>query len=445
MSGERKLIIWLLVAGCLARTAFLLLYDPLFFNDSNDYLQLARIIASGDFSGYNGARTPLYPLIIILFNFNIQALVIFQFGLGLLISLIIYQSFKQIFASSQIGFATGLSYALNPSQIVFEYALLTETVVTVLICLSFFAFIVALRKDGNPWLALLVGILSSSAALTKPLFQFLPLLFSLIFACFFYFKIERKLSRALTGFALVILPACLILGGWSFFNYNKTGTFAVTTLAGFNLSNHTGAFIEYAPEQYGQIKEIYLQHRRIVQQRTGTSSMTIWKALDDLQVRTGLSFAELSSQFTDLSIYLIYHYPVRYLRSAAKSFVIFWLPTWYAGRAGWLAIVRHGMEPSQRPFLIFYGAIHLVCMLTFWAFPFLFLFSRRIRKCFRFKVEILTVYAILFVLAPLQALFEYGENARYKQPVEPLIIALAVSVLLQLYRSFRPGEKCKAT
>ena len=445
MSGERNKIIWLLVAAFVARLAFALIFDPFIFRDSHDYLQLARIIGSGDYSGYNGARTPLYPLVILLFDFNVHTVVIFQFFLGLLITLVIYQSFKRIFASSTIGFAAGLSYALNPSQLVFEYALLTETAATALISFSFFAFIISLKKGCSPRLVLLVGTLGSLAALTKPLFQFLPLLLSLLIACFYYFNVERRLFGALTRFSLVILPALVILGGWSLFNYERTGSFAVTTLTGFNLSNHTGAFIEFAPEEYAQIREIYLEHRRLVLKETGTSSMTILKALDDLQARTGLSFAELSRRFMDMSIYLVCHHPARYLRSAAKSFVIFWLPTWYAGRGGWLAVVRHGTEPAQRPFLIFYGAIHISCMLTFIIFPFLFAFSRRIREYSMGKFEIFTIYAIVFAAAPLQALIEYGENARYKQPVEPLIIALAVSILLHLYGNFRRRGQSEAS
>ena len=55
-----------------------------------------------------------------------------------------------------------------------------------------------------------------------------------------------------------------------------------------------------------------------------------------------MSFAELSGQFGEMSLDLIAAHPGRYLASVAKSAVVFWLPTWYAEKGGFLARIRSG-------------------------------------------------------------------------------------------------------
>ena len=433
MSDTCRKIIWLLAAALAIRVLFAWLYPPAWFSDSDTYLEMAWIIRTGDFSSYTGERTPLYPLILLLFKAEPRWLMIFQAVLGLVISLILFQSFKVLFQSERLGLAAGLSYALNPSQVVFERAVLTETTTTFLITASLLLFIYALRKKLNLLLCLLVGVLSSLAAFIRPLFQFLPLLLALLLGGYYFYRFEHRIAASALRFSLVVLPAVLLLGGWSLFNYNRIGYFGITTLGGFNLTNHTGAFMEDAPEEFAQIKRIFLKHRERALERTGSSAMTIWRAIDELERETGLSYPELSNRFLQLSLHLILKNPGRYLRSVAKSFVIFWLPTWYTGQGGLIRLVRSG-TPLERYLLSAFWVVHAACMLIFMALPLFYLLCRGIRNHFKFNFGVLTMYAVVFSTAIVQAFLEYGENARYKQPVEPFVIALAVTFALTLWR-----------
>ena len=121
---------------------------PLFFRDSRDYLELAGMLRNWDFSGYTGARTPVYPLLILLFSGNPGPLLAGQFFMGLSICLLLYLIFRDIFGSEKYGLIAGLGYALNPSQLAFERAVLTETLLTLEIAGSFLVF-VRLLKNGQ--------------------------------------------------------------------------------------------------------------------------------------------------------------------------------------------------------------------------------------------------------------------------------------------------------
>ena len=439
MPVNGKKIIWLIAAAVLARLIFSVLYSPLYFRDSRDYLELAGMLRNWDFSGYTGARTPVYPLLILLSGGQTGPLLIAQFFMGLAISLLLYLIFRNIFGGEKYGLLAGLGYALNPSQLAFERAVLAETLATLLIAGSFLVFVRLLKNGASLRRCFFLGILSALAVLTKPLYVFLPPLYAALAAGCYFLRKDRNPRAAVRQFVGIIIPALILLGGWSLFNYAKTGYLGVTTLGGFNLSNHTGAFIEDAPEKYGRIKGIYLKYRGDALESTGTASQTIWLALDELEKSTGLSFAQLSRQFGEMSLGLIAAHPGRYLASVARSAVIFWLPTWYAEKGGFLARIRSGGS-AEKALLYCFGACHALCSLIFAGFLASWLFSRKMRLTAGFNCLIFSIYSLVLANVVIQALLEYGENARYKQPIEPFIIGLALCLVLTWWEKWGGRE-----
>lgn len=72
---------------------FTLFYSSVtIYPDSDGYLELAKIISSFNLIGYNGLRSPGYPLIISLLFRNLYLIVFFQFALGIISSLFWYKS-----------------------------------------------------------------------------------------------------------------------------------------------------------------------------------------------------------------------------------------------------------------------------------------------------------------------------------------------------------------
>ncbi len=443
MSERIKHIIWLLGLAVVARVIFRLLYSPLLFHDSADYLELASMILSGDFSGYNGARTPLYPLLLAAAGTELATVALLQTGLGLLIVMMLYYLFSGLTKSNLLGFFAALAYALNPSQMVFEISMLSETLSVFLLVACFLCLVNALENPRRFYWWLLLGLGAGLGALARPISQiFLPV-FCIAAAVGYYLNSAKKIAPSLAAVLLVLLPAVTLIGGWSRFNHSHTGWFTLSTLAGFNLTNHTGKFIERAPDEYAEIRDIYLEHRSVIIARKGTSASTIWYAIDDLQERTGLDWTTLSRRFLGLSIQLIAENPGQYLRSSAKSFVIFWLPTWYAEPGGYLTRVRSS-SPAEVIFLFCCGLVHTFLLLVFWSYPLLCRLPKWREQLPRFSLPYAAVYCATFALAVAQAMMEYGENARFKTPVEPLVLGIAVCVVVhwmawQGYQAGRQG------
>ncbi len=442
MSERGKHLIWLIGLALVVRIIFRFLYDPLLFHDSADYLELARMILSGDFSGYNGARTPLYSLLLAAAGTEFATVALLQTGMGLLIVVMLYYIFSRAGRSNLLGFFAALAYALNPSQMVFEISLLSETLSVFLLVACFLCLVKALDNPKGLHWWLLLGLGTGLGALARPVFQLFVPVFCIAAAVGYYLNSGRRLVPSLAAALLVLLPSLALIGGWSQFNYRHTGWFTLSTLAGFNLTNHTGKFMERAPDEYAQIRDIYLEHRSEVIASKGTSASTIWHAMDDLRERTGEDWATLSKKFLALSVRLIAENPGAYALSTAKSFVIFWLPTWYAEPGGYLTRVRHSSS-AEVLMLFSYGLVHTFLLFVFWSYPLLCRLPRWREQLPRFGMLYAVIYFSTFALAFAQAAVEYGENARYKTPVEPLLLGVAVCVVVHwmAWQGYQAGRR----
>lgn len=117
----------LLIIAIAARILFSIRCDLRTFPDSKGYFETGRQLVTGDYSGYNGKRAPVYPLLIASTGFNREATVFFQTAMGVGISLLLYLIFSKLTSSSMAGFLAGLVHALNPAMIGYEFTLCSET------------------------------------------------------------------------------------------------------------------------------------------------------------------------------------------------------------------------------------------------------------------------------------------------------------------------------
>ena len=146
MPGMNKKIILLALSALAMRNLFYQLYSQLFTMDSQTCVETAKALFGDGLNYYTGKRTLVYPLVIALFGYDTQALVLFQMFLGILESLLVYAIFYKLSRNEWMGFAAGMLYALNPSQIFLERAILAETVLTLFIAFTFLCFFKALEK-----------------------------------------------------------------------------------------------------------------------------------------------------------------------------------------------------------------------------------------------------------------------------------------------------------
>ena len=89
---QKYAILILVIFGLIFRMLFYFFnQNALLTNDSQTYIDLAKLISSGSINGYFGGRSPGYSLLICLLGNSIQLVVLFQVIIGILSSVFWYR------------------------------------------------------------------------------------------------------------------------------------------------------------------------------------------------------------------------------------------------------------------------------------------------------------------------------------------------------------------
>jgi 4-amino-4-deoxy-L-arabinose transferase-like glycosyltransferase len=231
-------------------------YRPVLYSDSNSYRRLANAIHRPQWKGYDGTRTPGYPLLMALSGPD-ERVYLAQLAMGLAISLLLFYIGWQVSGKGWLGGVIALAHSLNLGQLFFEADLLTETPTTFWIMLSLagLAFWLYHPTRRSVWLACGLGFTSTAAALTRPLFIYLP-----FWILFFLVMDGRRLRlsfQTLKRTIAFLLPVALLFGVWVNFIHSRFHDWALTTMTGYHLVQHTGSYFEYVPDKYAVLRDIY--------------------------------------------------------------------------------------------------------------------------------------------------------------------------------------------
>jgi len=433
---------WLLAvaAVCLIpRVALWFAYEPIVQPDTKDYFSLAHTLSSWQFSDIDGQRTPVYPLLLLLGACNHSVVWLLQMLLGVATALLLFDLIMRETGSRTAALIAGLSCGLSLNLIFFEACLLTETLATFLLVL---AALLYGRIRADPLAGALayagLGTVLALAGLTRPLLLIaIPpgVLFLLL-------PWGRPMPRRLWIMRCFSFPVIVSVFGWCAVVWNATGSFTPTTLLGYNLSQHSGGFIELAPAEDAQLRDIYLRERAGRIAETGTHTGTIWWADKEMRQATGLSPNALSARLTHLSIALFMAHPSLYLDSVRRSWLAFWEP-----RIVWQLESFH--YPLMLPVLhaAWRAQTVLLSLLKIVLLPvaLLWFLAHAARRPQRQAAELpLFLLAVIGSASVLQALVEFGANARYAIPFQPLMIAVVVLCGWQAVRSFGRSVQRKA-
>lgn len=428
-------VVWLITRGMLW-----LWYQPMETMDSGGYRKLALEIATGDFTGYNGQRTPGYPMLIALARQDGDLIWLVQSVMGLLIALLVYKLLAedcQIRAECgesvpRAPLLAGLLTLLALNSIFFEPYIGPETLSAFLLLVALYLFFRFIISGGRRLMLLASAAAMGILILARPQFTVLaPIFFILALA-----HLPRPNARKAIAFLLIAL---LPLLSWGIFNKMKLGEFTVTTLMGFNLTNHSGAIMEKAPDEYALYRDIYLKYRAIKIRETGSHAMTIFLARQELRNVTGLGEPELADTYKEISIWLFVHYPIDYLGSIAKSWVSFWaVPNYWS-----LEMFRNDEIAKALRFFwpIIQFSLRGFNVLLVAVAPWVLWKGLISMRQERIKVFLPVVLVTSVVgLSVFQALFEYGENPRYYIPSQALVIMVAAYYYGRISQRLRVKE-----
>lgn len=384
---------------------------PIHAPDSGSYIHLARRIADDGLEGYAFTRTPGYPLLISLVSFNERLLVLLQASLTLASILSLYALARRELRGMLQVSACVLLHTMNLTVWSYSFSVLTDSVASALILISFTLMVFHLHTPG-PRFFLPAIVLSTYSALVRPALVTVPFVFLAV--CLF-----RKGTRRYFWIGAPI--SGLLLASWAFTVQRHTGVFALTTLMPVNLTNHTGAFLEHADEEFAPMRDAYLA----VRDSLSRHEMAIFQAQRRMRaLYPDLPASDYNRLLLRMSLSAIYRQPLLYLRSGARSLV-------------WNHIPANPHQPfleqlGGSAFLSFLSrrAIRATLILLTLA-AYLHWFGRMFRRRFRLDpAEALPLLVILAYSVPV-ALLE-TPNGRYMMPFYGLFALYGIKSLTRL-------------
>ena len=424
---QRKHVVALLLLGLLSiipRIVLWFYYEPTFFKDSSDYWGVALQFAHGEFSEYTAKRAIGYPLFITLHNADPNLIWVTQQLLGLLVTFCLYWLTFRLTRSVVWAFAVGFIQTASLAGMLFEAAMLTESLATALIVSGLVFFIASTDKDRPSGTTLIVsGLLISLAVITRPiLMAVLPALILFLL----YRTRGNPINIKIKDVARFASCPVLVIAGVSVFNFIFAGYLGPSSLLGYNLTNHSGANMEIAPEKFNDLKEIYLRYRYTTRS-THTMTMFIPGIEEEMLSTTGLTQGELSNRLAAMSLRVFIADPISYAQSVTWSWITFWtVPAYWLPENFRPASMAARVETILKGQKYIYSSLKIVFLVSV---PFL-LFVR-----FRYRVEqgipdgLLLIVIVILSVSFAQALIESGENPRYSVPLSPVTYLVALVCL----------------
>lgn len=465
----RRILLWLdntsarawltgvLVLAVAQRLSLLLFYQPVAYNDTPSYRHLANTILAG-WKGYDGTRTPGYSLVMAVVGPD-QRVWLVQLAMGLVITLLFFYLGWQLTGKAWFGGLAALAYTLNPGEIWFESNLLSETPTTFWVTLSFACIFLWIYQPRwrSIWLAVSMGLFASLAWLTRPLFIFLPFwlmffmfdpdLTTYIFHTITHWPVVEKIlarrSKSLAqpnaeplrpekakslkmGFqvpwvklGIYLVPVFLILGGWLGYIHKNFRQWAMDTMTGYHLVQHTGDFFQYVPDEYADLRDTYLKYRDAHVAEFGTQTNTIWEAIPEMQKVSGMSFYGLSRLLTRISIQLILAHPGLYIKSLAEGWWYFWRsPVYWSPEYFRLTSVL----PILNGVVLIGRLSSFACNMLFLIASLMAVLSKRVRRIWQIPPALWCVIAAIWGSSVLQTIADHGDNPRFLIPLQSLVL-----------------------
>jgi 4-amino-4-deoxy-L-arabinose transferase-like glycosyltransferase len=417
--NKKNFKIWLVIVLLLAillRVGLFLTYPAVSYSDTFSYRRSADAILGG-FQHYDGTRTPGYPAFMALLGPD-RAVYAVQLILGLGITLFWFVIGWKASGRPFIGALAALAHTLNPGQFFFEATLLSETLSTFWLVLSLLG---AFRWLDNPkhrsiWLGLGIGIVSSLAVLTRPVFIFMPVWLAVFLGFSFT---EKKIRVDWKPLVSILLVAVFLVGGWMTWIKSHYKVFSLSAMTGYHLVQHTGYYFEDVPDKFGDIRDVYLRYRDARIEERGTQGNAIWDAIPAIMSATGYSFYELSRILQNISIQLILTHPWEYLVRVLRGWWLFWRAPVY-----WdvTAISPSGLSEMLRSVILGARGLLFGMNLVFILTSIGALVSKRLRQIWALVPFHWLLAGAIWATSVLSSILDHGDNPRFLVPLQTAVV-----------------------
>lgn len=424
-----KPILSIIIFGIVIRLLLLPFYrDVTIFPDSEGYIDLAKFLLNYNLTGYDGMRSPGYPLLLLLAGNMLPLVIFFQSVIGIITSVYLYKIILLLNFSD--GTAVIYTIILNSfiHVLFYETAILTESFTLFFIIIIFYHLFKGFFSEKSGLkkafvLSLLLGFLT----LIKPFYIFLPFLIYLL-----YIIKDFRLSSIINCRMVIIIFPLLSFLGWSYVNKINTGYFVSTTIDGIYTAQNCVYFAENTSPKYIQVGTIYAKHREERIKNDKDVAMTIWAASNELMDKTGLPFNEFSHMLNGYNKVTIKMNFGAYIKQViTRSWVDFWKTAMY-----W------NYDDFKIPYINkFFLLIWYIQSFILQVLKIIFIFLIPYHFIRFLKIRLLTpefiIVTIVFCTSVLQAIVTYGTNSRFSYPFEFLMLI----TLLLTFRKYLHRKK----
>jgi 4-amino-4-deoxy-L-arabinose transferase-like glycosyltransferase len=419
---------WVVLAVAAIQRLLLWLFYPVVpLNDTGSYRRSADAILGG-WVQYDGTRTPGYPAFMALVGSD-ERVYIAQLLLGLGITLLFFYIGWRITGRGWFGALAALLHTFNAQQFLFEADLMTETLATFWLALTFagMAYLLEDQPDGEKrkvwkliFAAALTGLAAGLSILTRPLYIYLP-----FWIAFFLAILWRLPGPGIrwTSAAVALLPGLILAGWWVNFIHDRFNMWSLSAMTGYHLIQHTGVFFEYVSDKYASLRDTYLRFRDARIAEYGTQTNAIWDAIPEMQKATGESFYGLSRLVQKISVQLILEHPLLYARNVVEGWYWFWkVPVYWSADAiqnpvllrlaRGLILVERGLLFGINMIFIF-GSIVLVVV-------------KKFRQMVQVTPFIWFSIGAVWIASVLQSMLDHGDNPRFLIPMQSLVVLIVL-------------------
>jgi hypothetical protein len=415
------------------RLGLILAYQPVLATDSHSYLDLAHRLAALHLHGSSGARTPGYPLLLLVLGYSPVATWCVQALLGVAATLLVYALARRLGAGAQVAFAAGLLYALDLEVLALERTVLTETLTSFLLLVAahLTVAIVTARRARRATLGAL-GLVLAYLCVVRP-DQLAIAVYVAVAVCIAIATARTAGPRFGRGaLAWIIVPPVVVLAAWAGVNRATIGVSTVSTVLGYNMIDHVAPYVQPEPGRDHGITVAYVAARQRRQARTSDLGNLSADAQPAMERASGLDAAHLSGRLLGIAGGVIEHHPLQYLGSSLRQWPHFWLAPNYAyrfadGRPSAALRAIWGLER------VLVGVINLV---------FVLLLAADLVQRARRRTPLLSRAALVLAGVPLVGMIvatflAYGDTGRYGYVYFPLVLSVSFASAALLRRTVR--------
>ena len=189
----------------------------------------------------NSTHVPGYPIFLALlyklFGIHLWIIPLVQIALDLGTTLLTYLSARLAFRSERIALIAAFLFTTNLLAAFFSNIVFTETFFTFFVALSTYLFLYAM-KSNRKLVYLIAGLCMGWTALIKPIFIYLPIVFSVI-ALFQKGHWKKNIIKS----GILLFSFLFVISFLQNYNLKKYGYYAISSVQGYNTLAYNAAIL----------------------------------------------------------------------------------------------------------------------------------------------------------------------------------------------------------